>query len=75
MAQQKNRKEKIMKPEDIKKKREELVKQHNTLKEKIDEGKTAIVNMQAQLNSLVGAVQLCNDFLNNPEKKDPKKEK
>jgi len=61
-----------MKPEDIKKKREELVKQHNTLKEKIDEAKTAIMNMQAQLNGLVGAVQLCDDFLNNPEKQDPK---
>ena len=72
MAQQKNRKEKIMKPEDIKKKREELVKQHNTLKEKIDEAKIAIMNMQAQLNGLVGAVQLCDDFLNNPEKQDPK---
>ena len=61
-----------MKPEDIKKKREELVKQHNTLKEKIDEAKTGIMNMQAQLNCLVGAVQLCDDFLNNPEKQDPK---
>ena len=61
-----------MKTEDIKKKREMLVQQHNTLKEKIDEGKTAIANMQAQLNGLVGAVQLCDDFLNNPEKQDPK---
>jgi len=61
-----------MKAEDIKKKREELVKQHNILKEKIDEAKTAIMNMQAQLNGLVGAVQLCDDFLNNPEKQDPK---
>ena len=61
-----------MKPEDIKKKKEELIKQHNSLKDKIDEGKNAIVNMQAQLNGLVGAVQLCDDFLNNPEetKKD-----
>ena len=56
-----------MKAEDIKKKREMLVQQHNTLKEKIDEGKTAIANMQAQLNGIVGAVQLCDDFLNNPE--------
>ena len=64
-----------MKAEDIKKKREMLVQQHNTLKEKIDEGKTAIANMQAQLNGLVGAVQLCDDFLNNPEKQDPKKAK
>ena len=62
-----------MKAEDIKKKREMLVQQHNTLKDKIDEAKTAIGNMQAQLNWLVGAVQLCDDFLNNPE--DPKKEK
>ena len=60
-----------MTPEDIKKKKEILVKQHNTLKDKIDEGKTAIANMQAQLNGIVGAVQLCDDFLNNPEK--PKK--
>ena len=60
-----------MKLEDIKKKKEELIKQHNALKEKIDEGRTAIVNMQAQLNGLVGAVQLCDDFLNNPE--EPKK--
>ena len=59
-----------MKPEDIKKKKEMLVKQHNTLKDKIDEGKTAIMNMQAQLNGLVGAVQLCDDFLNNPEEKE-----
>ena len=62
-----------MLPEDIKKKKEMLVKQHNTLKEKIDEGKTAIANMQAQLNGLVGAIQLCDDFLNNPE--EPKKDK
>ena len=62
-----------MKPEDIKKKKEMLIKQHNTLKDKIDEGKTAIVTMQAQLNGLVGAVQLCDDFLNNPE--EPKKDK
>jgi len=59
-----------MKQEDIKKKKEMLVKQHNTLKDKIDEGKTAIMNMQAQLNGLVGAVQLCDDFLNNPEEKE-----
>ena len=62
-----------MKPEDIKKKKEMLVKQHNTLKDKIDEGKNAIANMQAQLNGLIGAVQLCDDFLNNPE--EPKKDK
>ena len=62
-----------MKPEDIKKKKEELIKQHNSLKDKIDEGKNAIINMQAQLNGLVGAVQLCDDFLNNPEK--PEKDK
>jgi hypothetical protein len=62
-----------MKAEDIKKKREELVKQHNTLKDKVEEAKTAIINMNAQLNGLVGAVQLCDDFLNNPE--EPKKEK
>ena len=61
-----------MKTEDIKKKREMLVTQHNALKDKIDEAKTAIMNMQAQLNGLVGAVQLCDDFLNNPEKQDPK---
>jgi len=59
-----------MKQEDIKKKKEMLVKQHNTLQDKIDEGKTAIMNMQAQLNGLVGAVQLCDDFLNNPEEKE-----
>jgi len=62
-----------MKPEDIKKKKEMLVKQHNTLKEKIDEGRTAIMNMNAQLNGLMGAIQLCDDFLNNPE--EPKKDK
>ena len=62
-----------MTPEDIKKKKEILVKQHNTLQEKIIEGKNALANMQAQLNGLVGAVQLCDDFLNNP--KEPKKEK
>ena len=62
-----------MRPEDIKKKKEMLVQQHNTLKEKIDEGRTAIMNMQAQLNGLVGAIQLCDDFLNNPE--EPKKDK
>ena len=62
-----------MKPEDIKKKKEELIKQHNSLKDKIDEGKNAIINMQAQLNGLVGAIQLCDDFLNNPE--EPKKDK
>ena len=50
-----------------------LVKQHNTLKDKIEEGKNAIVTMQAQLNGLVGAVQLCDDFLNNPE--EPEKDK
>ena len=62
-----------MKPEDIKKKKELLIKKHNTLKDKIDEGKTAIANMQAQLNGLVGAVQLCDDLLNNPE--EPEKDK
>ena len=62
-----------MRPEDIKKKKEMLVKQHNILKDKIDEGKTAIMNMNAQLNGLVGAIQLCDDFLNNPE--EPKKDK
>ena len=62
-----------MTPETIKKKKEELVKRHNTLKEKIDEGNNAIKNMEAQLNGLVGAVQLCDDFLNNPE--EPKKDK
>ena len=61
-----------MTPEDKKKKKELLIKQHNDLKDKIDEGKTAIANMQAKLNGLVGAVQLCDDFLNDPEetKKD-----
>ena len=62
-----------MKPEYIKKKKEMLVKQHNTLKDKIEEGKNAIVTMQAKLNGLVGAVQLCDDFLNNPE--EPEKDK
>ena len=62
-----------MKTEDIKKKKEMLVKQHNTLKDKIDEGRTAIMNMNAQLNGLMGAIQLCDDFLNNPE--EPKKDK
>ena len=56
-----------MTPEDIKKKKEEIVKKHNLLKDKIEEGKSAIRNMEAQLNGLVGAVQLCDDFLNNPE--------
>ena len=62
-----------MKPENIKKKKEDLIKKHNALKDKIEEGKTASANMEAQLNGLVGAVQLCYDFLNNPE--EPKKEK
>ena len=62
-----------MTPENIKKKKEELVKKHNTLKDKIEEGKSAIRNMEAQLNGLVGAVQLCDDFLNNPE--EPKENK
>ena len=62
-----------MRPEDIKEKKEILVKQHNTLQEKITEGRNAVVNMQAQLNGLVGAIQLCDDFLNNPE--EPKKDK
>ena len=62
-----------MKPENIKKKKEDLIKKHNALKDKIEEGKTAIANMEAQLNGLVGAVQLCDDFLNNPE--ELKKEK
>ena len=61
-----------MKTEDIKKKREMLVTQHNTLKDKIDEAKTAIANMQAQLNGIVGAVQLCDDFLKDTEKQNPK---
>ena len=62
-----------MTPEDIKKKKEEIVKKHNLLKDKIEEGKSAIRNMEAQLNGLIGAVQLCDDFLNNPE--EPKKDK
>ena len=61
-----------MTPENIKKKKEDLVKKHNLLKDKIEEGKSAIRNMEAQLNGLVGAIQLCDDFLNNPEKSDPK---
>ena len=56
-----------MTPETIKKKKEDLINKHNALKDKIEEGKTAIANMEAQLNGLVGAVQLCDDFLNNPE--------
>ena len=60
-----------MTPEIIKKKKEDLVIKHNTLKDKIEEGKIAIRNMEAQLNGLVGAVQLCDDLLNNPE--EPKK--
>ena len=56
-----------MTPEDIKKKREDLIKKHNALKDKIEEGKTAIANMEAQLNGLVGVVQLCDEFLNKPE--------
>ena len=63
-----------MKQEDIKKKKEMLVKQHNTLQEKITEGRNEVVNMQAQLNGLVGAVQLCDDFLNS-ENKEPEKAK
>ena len=62
-----------MKAENIRYKKEMLVKQHNTLQEKITEGRNAVVNMQAQLNGLVGAIQLCDDFLNNPE--EPKKAK
>jgi len=62
-----------MTPETIKKKKEDLIKKHNALKDKIDEGNNAIKNMEAQLNGLVGAVQLCDDFLNNPE--EPKKDK
>ena len=62
-----------MTPEIIKKKKEDLVIKHNTLKDKIEEGKNAIRNMEAQLNGLVGAVQLCDDLLNNPE--EPKKDK
>ena len=56
-----------MKIEDLKKKKNELIEQHTILKNKIDEGKTAIANMQAQLNGLVGAVQVCDDFLNDFE--------
>ena len=62
-----------MTPETIKKKKEDLIKKHNALKDKIEEGKTAIANMEAQLNGLVGAVQLCDDLLNSPE--EPKKDK
>ena len=62
-----------MTPEIIKKKKEDLVIKHNTLKDKIEEGKIAIRNMEAQLNGLVGAVQLCDDLLNSPE--EPKKDK
>ena len=62
-----------MTPETIKKKKEDLIKKHNALKDKIDEGNNAIKNMEAQLNGLVGAVQLCDDLLNNPE--EPKKDK
>ena len=62
-----------MTPEDIKKKKELLIKQKDALQEKITEGKNALANMQAQLNGLVGAIQLCDDFLNNPE--EPKKDK
>ena len=62
-----------MTPETIKKKKEDLIKKHNPLKDKIEEGKNAIRNMESQLNGLVGAVQLCEDLLNNPE--EPKKDK
>ena len=41
-----------MTPETIKKKKEDLVKKHNALKDKIEEGKSAIRNMEAQLNGL-----------------------
>ena len=62
-----------MTPETIKKKKEDLIKKHNTIRDKIEEGKNAIRNMEAQLNGLVGAVQLCDDLLNSPE--EPKKNK
>ena len=65
----------ILEIEKVKKEADQLMmkklEEINDLKNKIDEGRTAIVNMQAQLNGLVGAVQLCDDFLNNPE--EPKK--
>jgi|TARA_R110002020_G_scaffold21241_1_gene72000 chaperonin cofactor prefoldin len=64
-----------MNSENLKKKKEELVQQHNTLKDKIDEAKTAIANMQAQLNGLVGAVQLCDQLINDSEKQNSKKDK
>ena len=62
-----------MTPETIKNKKEDLIKKHNTHRDKIEEGKNAIRNMEAQLNGLVGAVQLCDDLLNSPE--EPKKNK
>ena len=51
-----------MKPENIKKKKEDLIKKHNALKDKIEEGKTAITNMEAQLNGLVGLFNCVMNF-------------
>ena len=49
-------KKKIMKKEDIDKRKSDLQKQHDDLVAKIKEGKEAIANMEATLMGIKGAI-------------------
>ena len=62
MAQAKNRKERIMGPtkEELKKRKEELQKQHDDLFSRMNNGKEAIRSMETTLITLKGAIQQCD---------------
>ena len=56
--------------ETMEKRKEELTKEFTSLEEKIFAGVKALESMKTNLNVLSGAIQQCDLFLNNKEKKN-----
>ena len=54
----------------MEKRKEELTKEFTSLEEKIFAGVKALESMKTNLNVLSGAIQQCDLFLNNKEKKN-----
>jgi len=61
-----------MKKEDIDKRKSDLQKQHNDLVAKIKEGKEAIVNMEATLMGIKGAIAQADWTLDLFKEEKPK---
>ena len=59
--------------ETMEKRKEELTKEFTSLEEKIFAGVKALESMKTNLHVLSGAIQQCDLFLNNKEKKDENK--